>query len=188
MPCVCPGFLSFFLDNRFRRWLFNPETMLHPYAREGMTVADIGCGPGFFTIPMARLVGPAGKVLAVDLQPAMLDKVRAKARKEGMDDRIVLHRCPADSLGLDSPLDFALCFWMVHEVPSAEHLLAELRGLLEPGGSLLIAEPFAHVRRKCFDATVASAMKIGFAVADKPKIRGSYSALLSFSGNLKPGT
>lgn len=188
MAEVCPSLLSFFLDNSLRELLFRPDRILRPWVREGMTVADIGCGPGFFTVPLARLTGPTGRVLAVDLQPAMLEKVRAKALKEGMEDRIVLHRCPADSLGLETPLDFALCFWMMHEVSSADHLLAELRGLLKPKGSLLITEPFAHVRRRRFDATVAGALKMGFMVADQPKIRGSYSVLLSFSGSLRSVT
>jgi ubiquinone/menaquinone biosynthesis C-methylase UbiE len=181
MPRVCPAFLSFFLDNRFRTLLFNTDKILKPYVREGMTVADIGCGPGFFTVPLARLVGPAGRVFAVDLQQAMLDKVRRKAVKSGIEGRITLHKCGADSLGLKDPLDFALCFWMMHEVPSPDHLLAEIRALVKPGGLLLIAEPFAHVRRKRFDATVACAIKAGFAVVSEPKIRGSYAALLTVS-------
>lgn len=182
MPCVCPSFLSFFLDNRFRRLLFNPGKMLCPYVREGMTVADIGCGPGFFAVPMARLVGSAGRVIAVDLQPAMLDRALRKARKEGMHDRIVLHRCPADSLGLHTPLDFALCCWMMHEVPSPDHLLAELAALLKPGAPLLLAEPWAHVSRKRFEQTLASAQRAGFTDSPVPKIRGSYAVLLNAPG------
>jgi len=178
MSGVCPSFLSFFLDNRFRKLLFRPDRILGPYIREGMTVADIGCGPGFFTVPLARMVGPSGRVYAVDLQQAMLDKVDRKAAKAGMADRIVLHRCPTDSLGLEASLDFALCFWMLHEVPSPEHLLVELAALLKSGAPLLLAEPWAHVRRRRFDAAVAVAVENGFSVAGAPGIRGSYSVLL----------
>lgn len=180
-PRVCPSFLSFFLDNRLRKLLFNTDRILGPYVRKGMTVADIGCGPGFFTIPLAEMVGPVGRVTAVDLQQAMLDQVRRKAAKAGFEGRILLHKCVADSLGLHEPLDFALCFWMMHEVPSPEHLFREIHGLLKPGGLLLLTEPFAHVRRKRFNATVAYAIKVGYAISSEPKIRGSYSALLSAS-------
>lgn len=181
MPKVCPSFLSYFLDNPFRRLIFQPEKLLQPYIREGQTVADIGCGPGFFTIPLAEMVGPGGRVIAVDLQEAMLVKVRRKAAKAGFEGRIILHKCGADSLGLHEPLDFALCFWMMHEVPSPEHLLKEIGALLKPGGMLLITEPRHHVRRKRFDATIASALKVGFTVSDTPKIRGSHAVLMTVS-------
>ena len=181
MPRVCPAFLSFFLDNPFRRLLFNTDKILGPYVREGQTAADIGCGPGFFTIPLARLVGPAGRVIAVDLQQVMLDKTRKKALREGVEDRITFHKCGADSLDLHELLDFALCFWMMHEVPSPEHLLKELAALMKPGALLLITEPKPHVRRKRFDATVASALRAGFIISGTPKIRGSYSVLLTVS-------
>jgi len=177
-PRVCPAFLSFFLDNPFRRLLFNTDRILGPHVREGMTVADIGCGPGFFTIPMARMVGPAGRVFAVDLQEAMLEKVRRKVAKAGLGERVVIHQCSEDTLGLREPLDFALCFWMMHEVPSPERLLKEMAALLKPGGRLLIAEPFAHVGRKRFDSTIACALEAGFAVEAEPSIRGSYAVLL----------
>jgi ubiquinone/menaquinone biosynthesis C-methylase UbiE len=183
---VCPSFLSFFLDNRLRELLFRPDRILAPFIREGMTVADVGCGPGFFTVPMARLAGPSGRVFAVDLQRAMLEKVRAKALKEMVDDRIVLRECGPDSLGLQEPLDFALCFWMLHEVPSQEHLLSELAGLLKPGATLLLAEPWAHVSRRRFDRTLACASRAGFTAAAAPRIRGSYAACLSAPGIAGP--
>ena len=122
MARVCPGLLSFFLDNRLREWLFRPDRILEAWIREGMTAADIGCGPGS-TVPTARLVGSSGRVYAVDLQQGMLDKVQRKARSAGLQNRITLHRCPEEYIGLDTPLDFALCFWMMHEVPSADIFL-----------------------------------------------------------------
>jgi len=56
-------------------------------------VADIGCGPGFFTVEMARLVGSRGKVLAVDVQKRMLDILRRRSAEEGVEERIVFHQC-----------------------------------------------------------------------------------------------
>jgi ubiquinone/menaquinone biosynthesis C-methylase UbiE len=69
---VCPVSLAGGLDNKIRRWLQNPRKILAPYIQEGMTVLDIGCGPGFFSIEMAQLVGKSGKVFAADLQEGML--------------------------------------------------------------------------------------------------------------------
>ncbi len=65
---VCPAELAGSLDNRMRRLLQNPLKILRPYVQEGMTALDVGCGPGFFTLPMAQLVGSSGRVIAADLQ------------------------------------------------------------------------------------------------------------------------
>jgi len=58
---VCPVDLSGGLDNIFRRWLQNPQKILLPHVKEGMAALDFGCGPGFFTLAMAELVGPTGR-------------------------------------------------------------------------------------------------------------------------------
>ncbi len=63
---VCPVELAHSLDSRVRRWLQNPQKILSPFVSEGMTALDVGCGPGFFSIELARLVGPEGKVIAWD--------------------------------------------------------------------------------------------------------------------------
>ena len=78
---VCPHQMAFMLDNPFRRLFQNPKRMLRPYIFEGSTVMDLGCGPGFITIDMAKLAGPKGKVIAVDLQEKMLAHVEKKAKK-----------------------------------------------------------------------------------------------------------
>ena len=69
---VCPAALAGSLDNRIRRWFQNPQKILSPYIKEGMTVLDIGCGPGFFSVEIAHLVGKTGRVIAADLQEGML--------------------------------------------------------------------------------------------------------------------
>jgi ubiquinone/menaquinone biosynthesis C-methylase UbiE len=71
---VCPTAIAGYLDNRFRRWFQNPRKILGPYIKEGMTVLDLGCGPGFFSIDIAQMVGKSGRVIASDLQVGMLHK------------------------------------------------------------------------------------------------------------------
>ena len=85
---VCPVALSGSLDNSIRRWLQNPRKILGPYIKEGMTVLDVGCGPGFFTIEMARMVGKSGRAIAADMQEGMLQKVKEKIKGTVLEDRI----------------------------------------------------------------------------------------------------
>jgi len=76
---VCPGGFAWILDNPVRRWLHRPEEIFGQLITTGLTVVELGCGSGPFTIPLAEMVGPAGRVIAADLQPAMLAKVRKVA-------------------------------------------------------------------------------------------------------------
>ena len=114
---VCPWWGGYFIDNRLRRWIHDPARILTPYVKPGMTALDFGCGMGMFAIAMAKLVGNEGRVIAVDLQPRMLDVVQNRARKADVGDRIRVHRCEANSIGLAEPVDFVLAFYSAHEVP-----------------------------------------------------------------------
>ena len=71
---VCPVTLAGGLDNTIRKWLQNPRKILGPYIKEGMIVLDVGCGPGFFSIELAQMVGNSGRVVAADLQEGMLSE------------------------------------------------------------------------------------------------------------------
>src|SRR5215471_14040502 len=90
-PCsasrrVCPWWIGYLLASPVRRILYHPARVLAPYARQGMTVLEPGPGMGFFTLELARLVGSSGRVIAVDIQPRMLDGLRQRAAKAGVLD------------------------------------------------------------------------------------------------------
>ena len=104
------------LDSGFRRLAHDPGKILRGHVKEGMVVLELGCGPGFFTPEIARMVGRSGKVIAADLQEGMLQKVREKI--EGMDikERVELHKCEEDHIGLTEKVDLVLAFLMMHEV------------------------------------------------------------------------
>jgi ubiquinone/menaquinone biosynthesis C-methylase UbiE len=165
------------LDNRLRRLIQNPARILGDYIRKGATVIDMGCGPGFFTIDMARMVGEDGRVIAVDLQEHMLLKVKRKADKHGVADRLEFHRCKSNTIGLNKKADFILAYYMIHETPDPKGFLAELKDLLEDGGKLLIVEPKIHVSRDLFEAMLRDAEEVGLRVVDLPKRKGGRSAL-----------
>ena len=86
---VCPWWLAYTFDNPVRKLIHNPRRIFGDHIKEGMTVMDVGCGMGYFSIGMAKLVGAAGKVIAVDLQQKMLDVMHRRARRSGVADRIM---------------------------------------------------------------------------------------------------
>jgi ubiquinone/menaquinone biosynthesis C-methylase UbiE len=175
---ICPVEQAGHLDNSIRRWFQNPKKILSPYIVEGMTILDIGCGPGFFSIDMAEMTGPSGRVVAMDLQPGMLDKLRNKIEGAAIEKTIRLHQGGASSIGIAETVDFALAFYMVHEVPDQSSFFSELRSILAKDGSLFVVEPNFHVSKKAFEKTVAVAASEGFHVAEKPKVFFSKAVLL----------
>jgi ubiquinone/menaquinone biosynthesis C-methylase UbiE len=163
---VCPWWLGYFLISPVRRWIEDPERLLEPWVRPGMVILEPGCGMGYFTLPMARMVGPTGRVLCVDLQQKMLDRLTKRARRAGLLERLDLIRCKTDDLAVADwrgRVDLAVAIHMVHEVPDKARLLRQLFEVLRPGGTLMIREPAGHVSQAQFDATLATAREAGFA-------------------------
>lgn len=178
---VCPWWMGPLLLNPLRRWTVKPEKMLAPYVQEGMTVLEPGPGMGFFTLPLAFLVGPHGKVVAVDIQPKMLDKLRQRADRVGLASRLETRLATRDSLqiiDLTGSVDFALAFAMVHETPSPERFFREIAAVLKPAASLLLVEPSGHVRHEKFDAEIAAAQSVGLVVVGTPGISRNHASLL----------
>ena len=178
---ICPVWIGYLLANPLRKLVQDPVKILSPYIKPGMTALDIGPGMGFFSLPMADMVGAQGKVICVDLQEGMLQRLARRAQKFGVASRIETRVCRGDSLCLNDvngKIDFALAFAMVHEVPDAARLLKELAAALKPGGRLLISEPSGHVKAQHFEQTVALAKQHGLSVIETPTIRGGRSVLL----------
>lgn len=170
--------MTYTFDNPLRRILHPPEKVLGSWVRPGMTVLDIGCGIGHFSLGMARLVGPRGRVIAADLQEKSLAAVERRARRAGLADRITSHRCGEGACGVAGPVDFVLAFWMLHETPSVEDFCREIADLLAPGGRFLVAEPRFHLAEPAFEQELAAAARAGLRVIERPRIRASRAALL----------
>jgi ubiquinone/menaquinone biosynthesis C-methylase UbiE len=178
---VCPWWMGPLLLNPLRRWTLRPERLLAPWVREGMNVLEPGPGMGFFTLPLAILVGPAGKVFAIDIQPKMVEKLRRRVEHARLFSRVEIRLAPRDSLqipDLVGSIDFALAFAMVHETPSVEKFFRELAAALKPGGSLLLVEPSGHVHSEKFASELEAARAAGLQTAASPTIRGNHAALL----------
>jgi ubiquinone/menaquinone biosynthesis C-methylase UbiE len=182
MARICPWWLGYFLVNPIRRFKQDPDTILGPYVREGMVLADVGPGMGYFSLPMARITGPRGRVVCIDLQEKMLGQLRKRAQKAGVPPVLDCRVCTTDSLGIDDlagKVDFLLLFAVLHEVPGKEAMFAQIHRALKPGGRVLFAEPKGHVKRNGFDASVALALRCGFHMAgNPPAIWRSHAVLL----------
>ena len=178
---VCPFWIGYFLLIPIRKLWQNPEEILSGYVCEGMTVLEVGPGMGYFSIPLARMVGPRGKVICVDMQEKMLAVLRKRAAKAGVSDRIKTHLCTQNSLQLEKfaeAVDFALAFAVVHEVPDCVKLFQEIAAALKPRARLLVAEPRGHVKDQDFVDTLRVAGQSGFRTAGEPQIARSHAALL----------
>ncbi len=178
---VCPWWLGYFLASPVRRWLQDPGAIVGPFVSDGMVVLEPGPGMGFFTLELARRVGPTGKVIAVDLQPKMLEGLKRRAARAGLAERIDARVCKENSLGLEDytgRVDFALAFAMVHEVPEPKALFKDIHRALKPAGKLLFAEPAGHVAANAFEASLRQATEAGFVVEKGPSVRRFHTALL----------
>lgn len=178
---VCPFLVGYFLVSPLRKLVQHPNKILDDYVKKGMTVLDIGCAMGFFSLPLADMVGPTGKVISVDLQEKMITSLKKRAQKAGLSDRIETIVCHPNSLGLSDlkeAIDFALAFAVVHEVPDPSRLFFEIKEVLKPSGRLLVAEPAGHVSEKNFALTVSITEQVGFRKIATPKIYKSRVVLL----------
>lgn len=174
---ICPVERAGGLDNFVRKLLQNPQKLLGPYIKEGMNVLDLGCGPGFFSVEMAKMLKNSGKVIAADLQNGMLDIVQKKITGTNLEDRIVVHKCTEKSIDLKEKVDFILAFYMVHEVPDQDQLFRELKSILKPGGQLFVIEPKFHVSKSAFESMMDRVRNIGFKISEQPKIFFSRAAV-----------
>lgn len=175
---LCPLSNAHKLERNSRKFFQNPNRIIKPYIKEGMTVMDFGCGPGFFTIEMAKLVKDTGKVYAVDLQEGMLDLLKQKIKGADIGKNIVLHICEKDKIGLTDKFDFILAFYVVHEVPSQENLFKEFKSLLKPEGKILIYEPKSRVTKSEFTEMIIKLKSVGFEIISNRKFLSSRSIII----------
>ena len=178
---VCPAWAGPLLCCPLRRLFERPETLLGDHVKPGMTVLEPGCGMGYFTLPIARMTGPAGTVVAVDLQPKMIEGLTRRARRAGLLDRIEAVACADGDLGLAARpgvVDLAVAIHVLHEVRDRQRFLGQLYVALRPGGRLLLLEPKGHVSREALDAELALSERAGFRPAGEPLHRRSHGALL----------
>lgn len=175
---MCPWYCCFTFDNFLRRQVQDPVKIMKDFVKPGDIVVDIGPGQGYFSIPMASLVGQSGKIYAIDIQQKMLDSLKAKAVSAGVANQITCMLIHNGVMEIPERVDFVLAFWMVHEVPNKEQFMKNVFAMLKYGGLFLIAEPLLHVSKTMIDQTIQIALNNGFTVKDSPHYFFSRSVVL----------
>jgi len=177
MKHVCPWWAAYLFDNRLRRLFNKPEEMFADYVKKGMTVMDVGCGMGFNSIGLAKMVGETGRVIAVDVQQEMLDVLKKRAKKANVLERISFHNCKPDFIDVNEAVDFVNAFWMLHEVPDISSFLHQISLIVKDGGLIFIAEPRLHVSLESFEKTLTIAQDAGLRLIKRPNVSLSRAAV-----------
>lgn len=132
-------FAHFLYSDERKRWQDPLAISKAIGVKEGMTVADLGCGPGFFTLPLASLVGATGLVYAVDAHPKMLEHLRANIGMSATLRKTIRPiRATVSKTGIPSlTVDVALFANVLHDVDDKEAFLAEVKRICRPGAAIV---------------------------------------------------
>jgi ubiquinone/menaquinone biosynthesis C-methylase UbiE len=164
----CPSYLSFLLENRLVNRVAGAQLLLERAdVQAGMRVLDVGCGPGRLTLPAAQRVGAAGEVTALDIQSAMLERVRRKLAAQHVTNVRLLQAGAGEGKTAAAFYDRAFLVTVLGEIPDKGAALREIYRALKPGGILSITEIFPDPDFQTARAVRRLARETGFAVAGK---------------------
>jgi ubiquinone/menaquinone biosynthesis C-methylase UbiE len=185
-PHTCPWWVQYMLISPLRRWMEPPEKLVGPYVEPGMTVLDAGCGFGFWSLPIARMVGPEGRVLCADIEPRAIERLLRRARRAGLEERIEARACEHQDLGFADhvgTVDLITVIHTLHEFVDLPGFLAQARDLLSPEGRLLVLEPRGHVTPEQFEAEREACRAAGFQELEPPRTSGRQLGMVLVTGS-----
>ena len=139
----------FVTDNALRRLLSPPERFVEKYVEQGQVVADLGSGPGFYSLPMAERVGKSGKVYAVDFDPRAIEALKAKAERRGLDGTVEPHACSAAEIDFipTASVDFVFANGLLCCMTDHRGVLEQVKRILKPGGRAYLSVSRAFIRK-----------------------------------------
>jgi len=169
---TCPVWIAYLLASPVRRMLESPADLVLSLLKPGQRVLELGPGLGFFTVPVARALQSTGKLVCVDVQQAMLERLGKRLVKRGLRDRVELRLCRQSDLGLAEErerCDLALAMHVLHETPEPAVTVRVLASCLKPGGQLLMVEPAGHCAQEVWQAENAAAEQAGLVRRPHPR-------------------
>lgn len=128
------------LEFCLRDWLRPPVRVLHETGvRPGMTVLDFGCGPGSYSLAAADIVGPAGRVYAIDIHPLAIESVKRAAEKKRINNITTI---PGSGIGTlpEQTIDMILLFDTLHDIAEPVPVLTGMHRVLKPDGHLAVTD------------------------------------------------
>ncbi len=139
----------------------------HSGLRPGMRALELGAGPGFFAVEAARLLGPDGRLSAVDVQPQLIAQATERVRHEGLDNVDLTVANAADLPFPDATFDLAYMVAVLGALPDKGRALRELRRVLKPDGRLAITEAMADPDYMLMVEVVGWAQSVGFELVEQ---------------------
>ena len=161
-PRACPAACSWVLERPRRIRKEVPQVLDRIGISPGERVLEVGCGPGVYTVQAAPRLKPNGQLVAVDLQPEMVERASERIREAGLDN-VEFHVTDAHHLPLeDTSVDRAFLVGVLPEIPDPQRALAELRRVLRPDGTLSISEGFFDPDYRFAFETIRQVQQAGF--------------------------
>jgi len=173
VPHRCPWWVQYWLISPLRRLVDPVDRLVGPHVEPGMTVVDVGCGFGYVSLPLARMVGPQGRVVCVDVEPRAIARLERRARRAGLAERIRARPCKPRDLGLvdlAGQVDLVTVVHTLHELEDLSGFLGQVRTLLNATGRLLVVEPRGHVTQEQFLAMMDRCRQAGFEQLAPPEV------------------
>lgn len=162
----CPTSLIALLDNPFTKG-YHRTVLSRLKLKPGLSVLDAGCGPGLLTVPIAQAIGSTGRVLALDVQPGMLERSKAGVAKSGLNNVDFLLAGLGDGKLPANSFDRALLVTVLGEIPDKLAALKEIFTALKPGGVLSITEVLPDPDYQSAARVKEMAQQTGFTVKNQ---------------------
>jgi len=157
--------MGYLLICPIRKLFDNPDKIFSPLLKPGMKVLELGPGMGFYSLPVARMIAPGGKLYCLDIQEQMISTLKKRAAKARLSNIIEAKVVNEDSLEMKfmaGEIDFAIAEGVIHEVKNKKQVLAQIKATLKPDGIFYYSEPGGPVPEKDFLGLKEKITGVGF--------------------------